>query len=113
MKKRMHNHKMSSRFWKRALVAILLVMALCAVMWGISSVVDYRLMRLKEQLKYQLCKEYDEYHSALFDEVYVLRPWYSLSPENWVFVVELTNNRGQHKYMLRAGVKGVIFDPVA
>lgn len=69
----------------------------------ISSSIDYQIMSCKEKLKNQLYEEYGEYSVSPFVDIKVSRPWYSLSPEHWEYIVELSNNRGRHIYRLKDG----------
>jgi len=93
----------STLMWKSMLVAILLILVVCGVYLAISSSIDYQIMSYKEKLKNQLYEEYGEYSVSLFVDIKVLRPWYSLSPEHWEYIVELSNNRGRHIYKFKDG----------
>ena len=64
------------------------VLTLSAVM--LRSSLKYNIMSNTEQLKAQLQEEYKMRTKDLFESVEVQRPWYSLSPSQWTFVVKLS-----------------------
>ena len=83
------------------LVAVLVV-ALTITM--LRSSLEYKLMANIEMLKAQLEEEYQTYSKELFQHIEVDRPWYSLSPSDWTFVVILSPKSEVYYYKLVDGV---------
>ena len=69
-------------------LAVVLLAALSALV--LRSSLEYKIMSNTEQLKAQLQEEYHMRTKELFESVEVERPWYSLSPFQWTFVVKLS-----------------------
>ena len=65
------------------------VLTLCGMI--LNSSLEYQLMSQTEQLKAQLEKEYRMYATELIEHVEIQRPWYSLSPFDWTYVVTFSS----------------------
>ena len=77
-------------------LAVVIVLALAAIM--LNSSLEYKVMSKTEQLKAQLQEEHHLRSKDLFESVEVQRPWYSLSPSQWTFVVTLSTDSEPRYY---------------
>lgn len=83
-------------------ILAVLVVVLSATM--LHSSLKYKVMANTEMLKAQLEEEHQTYSKELFEHIEVERPWYSLSPSDWTFVVTLSPNSEVAYYKLVDGV---------
>ena len=83
------------------LAAVLVVVLSAAIL---HSSLEYKVMANTEMLKAQLKEEHQAYSTELFEHIEVERPWYSLSPSEWTFVVTLSPNSKAVYYRLVDGV---------
>ena len=74
------------------IIAVILaaLIALCIVM--LHSSLEYAVMSNTEQLKAQLQREYGVSPNQLLEKIEVRRPWYSLSPLKWTFLVTFSSD---------------------
>ena len=86
------------------ILAVLLVFAI------LRGSVRYDIMSNTEQLKAQLMEERQVYSAELFKSVSVLRPWYSLSPRKWTYIVIFSSSSEPVAY--RQSDSGFVLSPV-
>ena len=67
------------------IVVIAAVLAVMIIM--LHSALDYKIMDHTERLKAQLEQEHQVSPGQLIESVEVLRPWYSMTPTDWTYVV--------------------------
>lgn len=85
---------------KRALIVFLVaffVVAFIAVLM-LQSSVNYKVMSYKEQIMSQIKEEQQVYSDSIFEEVNVIRPWYSLDPTKWIYKVIFKDNGEEFVY---------------
>ena len=85
---------------KKSILILCLALVLLAALTVIilRSHVQYDMMSCGEQLKWQLMKERNVRTHDIFERVEVERPWYSISPSQWTFVVTFTTGEGTVYY---------------
>ena len=86
------------------IIGIMAVLVIVLSVITLHSSLEYKVMANTEMLKAQLEEEYQVYSKELFEYIEVDRPWYSLSPSEWTFVVKLSTNYKVAHYKLDDGV---------
>ncbi len=84
----------------RIMICLVLVSAVALFALMRNSSLKYEIMSTREKLKAQLMEEYHMRTKDLFESVEVQRPWYSLSPSDWTFVVKLSTEADVKYYKL-------------
>ena len=92
---------MKKKSWLIICIVTILVVVLSATM--LHSSLEYKVMANTEMLRAQLKEEHQIYSQELFEQIEVERPWYSLSPSDWIFVVTLSPNSEVTYYRLVDG----------
>ena len=86
------------------IIGIMAVLVIVLSVTMLRSSLEYKVMANTEMLKAQLEEEYQTYSKELFENIEVDRPWYSLSPSEWTFIVTLSSNSEVTYYKLVDGV---------
>ena len=92
---------------KRKVIAVLLAVvlviavALTVMIVMLHSVLDYKIMDHTERLKAQLEQEHQVSPGQLIESVEVLRPWYSMTPTDWTYVVTFSAGHKTVSYRYR------------
>ena len=86
------------------IIGIMAVLVIVLSVTMLRSSLEYKVMANTEMLKAQLEEVYQTYSKELFEHIEVDRPWYSLSPSKWTFVVTLSSNSEVAYYKLVDGV---------
>ena len=81
---------MKKKYLLMICLAVVILAALSAIM--LHSSMEYKIMSKTEQLKAQIQEELQIRSRELFERIEVERPWYSLSPSDWTFVVKLSTD---------------------
>lgn len=83
-------------------IAFFVVVVIVCLM--VSASVDYKIMSYTEKIKSQIKEEQQVYSDTIFDQVIVIRPWYSLNPTTWDYHVMLKDNGEVQIYKYDNGV---------
>ena len=94
---------------KRVLVVLFLILAVLLVFAMLRGSLRYKIMSNTEQLKAQLTEELQGSGDSVVN-VSIVRPWYSLSPKSWTYIVILSSGSNPVAY-LRSD-RGFILSPV-
>ncbi len=94
---------------KRVFVVLSGILAVLLVFAMLRGSLRYKIMSNTEQLKAQLTEELRGSGESVFN-VSIVRPWYSLSPRSWTYLVHFSSSSDPVAY-LRSD-KGFILSPV-
>ena len=75
---------------KILILSLALFLAIAAVVFVfllLPASIDYSMMSFTEKLKFHIEEERQVYSDKIFDEVEVIRPWYSIDPAKWTYRV--------------------------
>ncbi len=83
----------AKRKTRAVLLAVVAVVAavLTVLIVMLHSALDYKIMDHTQRLKAQLEREHRVSPGQLIERVEVLRPWYSMTPTDWTYVVTFTS----------------------
>ncbi len=86
-------------------VVLVIAVVLTVMIVLLHSALDYKIMDHTERLKAQLEREYQVSPSQLIESVEVLRPWYSMTPTDWTYVVTFSagSESAAYRYQLIDG----------
>lgn len=68
------------------------------------SSVNYKVMNYRERIMNQIEEEQKVYSDAIFEEIKVIRAWYSIDPTEWIYQVTLKDNGEVLVYEYNNGV---------
>ena len=94
---------------KRILVVLFGILVLLLVFAMLRGSLRYKIMSNTEQLKAQLMEELQGSGESVVN-VSIVRPWYSLSPKSWTYIVIFSSSSDRVAY-LRSD-RGFILSPI-
>ena len=94
---------------QRVLVFLFLIIAVFLVFAMLRGSLRYKIMSNTEQLKAQLMEELRGSGESVVN-VSIVRPWYSLSPKSWTYIVFFSSSSDPVAY-LRSD-RGFILSPI-